>query len=76
MEYVEKRYKISDLITKLQEIKESEGDLDVCVSHEHEYWGEVYSYLTDFWITVTKAQPDWPKSFNSIKALVFKLRWY
>ena len=65
--------KISELITKLEEIKSKEGDLSVCVSESHEYWGSVQSYLTESSISVNEcAQPCGPKSGKSEKAVVFK----
>lgn len=65
--------KISELIAKLEEIKNKEGDLNVCVSESHEYWGSVQSYLTDYKMTVTEhAQPNGPKSGKYEKAVVFQ----
>lgn len=64
--------KISELITKLEEIKDKEGDLNVCVSESHEYWGSVETHLTEHNISVaTHAQPEGPKSGKSEKAVVF-----
>ena len=64
--------KISELIVKLEEIKSKEGDLNVCVSESHEYWGSVQSRLTEYNMTVSEhAQPDGPKSGISEKAVVF-----
>jgi len=65
--------KISELIAKLEEIKSKEGDLAVCVSEPHEYWGSVQSHITfDYNMCVTNhAQPDGPKSGKSEKAVVF-----
>jgi len=64
--------KISELIVKLEEIKSKEGDLNVCVSESHEYWGSVQSHLTEYNIDVIEhAQPDGPKSGISEKAVVF-----
>lgn len=65
--------KISDLINFLQETLEKEGDINVCVSEDHEYWGSVQSWLTKGYnINVSEhAQPDGPKSGKSVKALVF-----
>lgn len=64
--------KISELIIKLEEIKSKEGDLNVCVSESHEYWGSVQSHLTENNMNVSEhAQPDGPKSGISEKAVVF-----
>lgn len=64
--------KISELIVALEEIKKKEGDLNVCVSESHEYWGSVQSYLTELNISVDgHAQPNGPKSGKSEKAVVF-----
>jgi hypothetical protein len=65
--------KISELIAKLEEIKNKDGDLNVCVSESHEYWGSVQSHLTEYNISVSEhAQPDGPKSGKSVKAVVFE----
>ncbi len=65
--------KISELILKLQEVKDKEGDLNVCVSESHEYWGSVQRHIQDHDINVSNhAQPDGPKSGKSEKAIVFE----
>ena len=64
--------KISELIAKLEEIRSKEGDLNVCVSEAHEYWGSVQSHLSEYNMAVSEhAQPDGPKSGKSEKAVVF-----
>jgi hypothetical protein len=64
---------ISDLIDYLQEVKEKEGDISVCHSESHDYWGSVESWLVPGYnLNVSEhAQPDGPKSGKSVKALVF-----
>ena len=64
---------ISQLIEYLQKIKEKEGDIFVCYSEEHEYWGSAESWITPGYnLTInTHAQPDGPKSGKSVKAMVF-----
>ena len=52
--------KLSQLIEELEKLKEQHGDLNVCTSHEHEYWGNVDSHLT--YVSVRNAQPEGPKS--------------
>lgn len=65
--------KISELISKLEEIKKTEGDLNVCLSADHEYWGSVESHLTEHNIRVTDhAQPEGPKSGKSERAVIFE----
>jgi len=65
--------KISELILKLQEVKDKEGDLNVCVSESHEYWGSVQRHIEEYDINVSNhAQPDGPKSGKSEKAIVFE----
>jgi hypothetical protein len=65
--------KISELIAKLEEIKNKEGDLNVCVSESHEYWGNIQSHLTECNMSVSEhAQPDGPKSGKSERAVVFE----
>ena len=63
--------KITELIKKLEEIKSEHGDLNVCVSESHEYWGSIASYLTDYNMCIEHAQPNGPKSGKSEKAVVF-----
>jgi len=53
--------KISELIEKLEIIKNKEGDLNVCTSEDHEYWGRIESYLADYDIRVSDAQPNSPQ---------------
>lgn len=63
--------KISKLIEKLEELKSSEGDLNVCISDSDEYWGSVETYLEDYNIKVSEhAQPEGPKSGKSEKAVI------
>lgn len=62
---------ISELITYLEEIKIKEGDIAVCSSESHDYWGSIEGYLSDWNVKVTSAQPDGPKSGKSVKAVVF-----
>jgi hypothetical protein len=65
--------KISELIVKLEEIKDKEGDLNVCVSESHEYWGSLQTYLTEHNMSVNEyAQPNGPKSGKSEKAVIFE----
>lgn len=61
---------IKELIKKLTEIKKIHGDLNVCISQSHEYWGSVQSHLKDYHISVHNAQPDGPKSGKSELALI------
>ncbi len=35
--------KLSNLISKLQKLKKSEGDLTIVIPKEHEYWGTLYA---------------------------------
>lgn len=64
---------ISELIEYLQEVKEKEGDIFVCYSEDHEYWGSVESWISSGYnLQISEhAQPDGPKSGKSVKALVF-----
>lgn len=66
--------KITELITKLEEIKNNEGDLNVCISESHEYWGSVQTHLTEYNVSISQhAQPDGPKSGKSERAVVIGL---
>lgn len=63
---------ISELIVLLSEIKAKEGDLNVCLSENHDYWGSLQHYLREDNIGVySYAQPKGPKSGETEKALVF-----
>ena len=62
---------ISDLIKELEKIKKKEGDIKVCVTSDHEYWGTLYHLVNKHYIEVTDhAQPDGPKSGKSERAVV------
>lgn len=63
--------KISELIVKLQSIKEVEGDLNICLSEPHEYWGSVEQHLEERHIEILTAQPEGPKSGKTERAIVF-----
>jgi hypothetical protein len=65
--------KISELIAVLEVIKKNDGDLTVCVSVPHEYWGTLESHLTVGYNVNIKnqAQADGPKSGKSEKSVVF-----
>ena len=63
--------KISELIIHLEKILDDKGDLNVCISEPHEYWGSVEQYLTDYNVEVGHAQPKGPKSGEGEIAVVF-----
>ena len=63
---------ISKLIGRLTEILAEEGDLNVCLSENHDYWGSLQHYLREDNLGVySYAQPQGPKSGEMEKALVF-----
>ena len=66
------KYTISELISKLQDIMNEEGDLNCAFSIDHEYWGSVENYLSDYNIKVGLAQPEGPKSGKTEKCLIFE----
>ena len=63
---------ISELITFLDKVKAEHGDIKVCHSEQHEYWGTYDSYfIPGFNLSVCEnAQPQGPKSGKSVKARV------
>jgi hypothetical protein len=63
---------ISELIQYLEEVKDKEGDIAVCYSEDHEYWGSIQTWITpDYNIGISDhAQPEGPKSGKSVKALL------
>jgi hypothetical protein len=62
---------ISELIAKLEVIKAEEGDIPICISEPHEYWGYTSFLLKDWDLNVTNhAQPDGPKSGIEVKAVL------
>jgi hypothetical protein len=65
--------KISELIEYLNSVKEKEGDIAVCYSEEHYYWGSVESYFSiGYNLQIMEhAKPDGPKKSTSVRALVF-----
>jgi|WetSurMetagenome_2_1015567.scaffolds.fasta_scaffold239213_2 hypothetical protein len=52
--------KASKLIEKLQEIIDDQGDMEVCSTESHEYWGTIYKSINIVKYT-PNAQPDGPK---------------
>lgn len=63
--------KISDLIKRLEDIKQQHGDLNICTSANHDYWGTIFSYLQEYDINVGDARPKGPKSGYSEEAVIF-----
>lgn len=61
---------ISELIKYLEEQKEIHGDIPVCHSESHEYWGSVQTRLDpNYNLSVREfSQPDGPKK-PAVKAL-------
>lgn len=58
--------KISQLIEKLEKIKEIEGDIEVANEEDHEYWGSIYHPLTE--VTVSSISLSL-KNFENIRAV-------
>jgi len=62
---------LSHVIEKLQAILEAEGDLPVCVTEPHKYWGDLYYCINDAGIRVC---PDTrikgPKSHEGVKTVI------
>ncbi len=54
---------ISDLIKELQNVEAKHGDLRVCYTESHEYWGTLYEEVS--MVSAENAQPDGPKSGKS-----------
>lgn len=64
---------ISELIEKLEDLKSQEGDLNVCITENHEVWGTADVYLYPHMIVVDPdAKPKGINSKESEKALVFR----
>lgn len=64
--------KISDIIAHLEKLKAEHGDINVCISTDVEYWGEVYNFASESNITIHEhAQPHGPKSGKTERAVVF-----
>lgn len=63
--------KASELIEYLQKVIDTEGDLMVCKSEDHEYWGSTELELELHSCQVSPfAQPDGPKSGKQEKAII------
>ena len=63
--------KISEVITHLNKVMVEHGDLEVCTSENHEYWGNLQNSVDEGSFSVyNHAQPKGPKSGESEKALV------
>ena len=61
---------ISALIVELEKMKAIHGDIAVCTTEEHEYWGLVYNKIAVLRVD-ERAQPQGPKSGVSEKAIIF-----
>jgi len=62
---------LSQVIERLQGILEAEGDLPVCVTEPHEYWGDLYYHIGDAGISVCTDTPlEGPKSHEVVKAVI------
>ena len=63
---------ISNLINELTAMKEKHGDIIVCRTESHDYWGTLYYPITKDSIKFTEhAQPDGPKK-PSQQAIAFE----
>ena len=64
--------KISELQLLLENFKKEHGDITVCHSEPHEYWGSFQSHLTEGYnINFSEhGQPDGPKSGKSEKCII------
>lgn len=64
--------KISDIIKRLEELKDEHGDINCVVSENHSYWGSTETYIDKHNLRVKEhTQPQGPKSGLSEKAVVF-----
>lgn len=63
---------ISEMIEYLEDIMIEEGNINICYSESHEYWGSVESWITvGYNMSISdRAQPDGPKSGKSVRALI------
>lgn len=65
--------KVSEVIKKLEEIKAEEGDINVCMSEDHEYWGTTSFILKEWDIKVSDhAQPNGPKQESERAVIIGK----
>lgn len=63
---------IDELIDYLKKVKEEQGNITVCYTQPHEYWGSTESYLrTGYSLDIKRAQPEGPKSGKSELCVVF-----
>lgn len=63
---------ISQLIAKLQEIKEAEGDINVCISEPHTVYGREHVHLRNYHMVVKEAKiEDINFSKKTEKCLIF-----
>lgn len=61
----------SELKERLEKIIEEHGDLPICTTEDHEYWGTLHNYLGEDGVRVSEnAQPQGPKSGKSEKAIL------
>ena len=65
--------KISEVIKRLEEIKAQEGDINVCMSEEDEYWGKLSFTLREWNINVSDhALPNGPKQKSERAVIIGK----
>lgn len=63
---------ISQLIAKLHEIKEAEGDINVCISEPHTVYGREHVHLRYYHMVVKEAKiEDIKYSKKTEKCLIF-----
>ena len=62
--------KISELISKLEEIKKNEGDLNICVSEPHEYFGSIEKLLTEYDIRISENLQPYGTKGNIEKGII------
>jgi len=64
--------KVSELIVRLEQLKQEHGDIPVAVAELHDYWGSLFSELQQVSITVEDAALEGPKKGVYTKSVVFR----
>ena len=63
--------KIDEVIQKLEEFRQENGNLEVRVAGGHEYWGTMYNEVDEFTLRVEEHTQLNPKKQEDTKAVVF-----
>lgn len=62
---------ISEVIKKLEDLKEKHGDISVRIASSHDYWGTLYVDVDEHTLRVDKMVSTNPKKMSNETSVVF-----